>query len=125
MKYISLKAIILFFCLAILSQVFAQQPAKSKSERSTILFDGGWKFHLGNFQMAANPNFDDSNWRNVDLPHDWSIEDIAGTSSPFNPDAIGQTSSAFTVGGIGWYRKSFMIDSVMAGKQIHIQFDGI
>ena len=125
MKYITLKAITFFTCLAILSQVFAQQSVTSKPERSTVLFDEGWKFHLGNFQMASNSNFDDSNWRNVDLPHDWSIEDIAGTSSPFNSDAVGQTSTAFTVGGTAWYRKSFMIDSAATGKKIHIQFDGI
>jgi beta-galactosidase len=123
MKYIRLKSITFFACLTILSQVFAQQAAKP--ERSTILFDDGWKFHLGNFQMAANSNFDDSNWRNIDLPHDWSIEDISETSFPFNQDAIGQTSTAFTVGGTGWYRKTFMVDSVATGKKIHIQFDGI
>jgi beta-galactosidase len=127
MKHVSVQALFFFTCLAFFYQSFAQQPAliKPHAERSTILLDDEWKFYKGNFQMASSPNFDDTDWRNVDLPHDWSIEDIAGTSSPFNPDAPGQTSSAFTVGGTGWYRKSFVIDSTATGKKIHIQFDGI
>ncbi len=120
------KTFTFLLCLTILGQALAQQQvATSKTERSTILFDDGWKFYRGGFQMAANPDFDDSNWRDVDLPHDWSIEDIAGASSPFEPDAVGQTSSAFTVGGVGWYRKFFLLDSAVRRKKIHIQFDGV
>ena len=62
------------------------------------------------------PRTDDSNWRKVDLPHDWSIEDIPGTTSPFTPDAVGQVSSGFTVYGTGWYRKTFIIPAELKGK---------
>jgi len=34
------------------------------------------------------PEYDDSKWRNIDLPHDWGIEDLPGTQSPFDPTAI-------------------------------------
>ena len=44
----------------------------------------------------------------VDLPHDWSIEDFPGTDSPFDTDAISQVSGGFTTGGTGWYRKTFI-----------------
>jgi beta-galactosidase len=127
MKHIRRIAITIFTYLVILLQAFSQELVSLKpgSERTRILFDEAWKFYLGGFQMAANPNFNDSDWRVVDLPHDWSIEDIAQTSSPFDPRAVGQTSSAFTVGGTGWYRKSFMIDNSAAGKKIHVQFDGV
>jgi len=40
------------------------------------LFDEGWRFHRGGAQRAEQPEFDDSRWRVVDLPHDWSIEDL-------------------------------------------------
>ncbi len=53
--------------------------------RSEILFDFGWKFHRGDMEGAELPEFDDASWRSVDLPHDYSIEDIAGTDSPFDP----------------------------------------
>ncbi len=82
------------------SQSISGQPG-------TMLFDFDWKFHRGGAQGAEMPAFDDSNWRKLDLPHDWSIENIPGTNSPFDPDAIGQVSTGFTVGGTGWYRKRF------------------
>src|SRR5271168_4060426 len=41
------------------------------------LFDLGWRFLCGDVAGAENPDFDDSRWRAVDLPHDWSIEDLA------------------------------------------------
>jgi beta-galactosidase len=69
--------------------------------------------------------FDDSAWRLLDLPHDWSIEDLPGTNSPFNPDAISQVNGGFTTGGTGWYRKSFVISGEQSAKQKLIQFDGV
>lgn len=59
------------------------------------------------------------------MPHDWSIEDLPGTKSPFDPNAISQVSGGFTVGGTGWYRKTFTIPAIQKGKRIHIQFDGV
>ena len=91
----------------------------------TELFDADWKFFRGGAQRAEMPEYDDSKWRNVDLPHDWSIEDLPGSQSPFDPTAIGQVSTGFTVGGSGWYRKSFTVPSEQKGKRIHIQFDGV
>ncbi|WP_052273167.1 glycoside hydrolase family 2 TIM barrel-domain containing protein [Flavihumibacter solisilvae] len=89
------------------------------------LFDSGWKFFRGGAQRAEMSDYDDSKWRNVDLPHDWSIEDLPGTNSPFDPTAVGQVSTGFTVGGSGWYRKTFVIPADQKGKRIHIQFDGV
>ena len=51
----------------------------------TDLFDFGWRFYRGGAQSAETPSFDDTSWRTVDLPHDWSIEDLPGTRSPFDP----------------------------------------
>jgi beta-galactosidase len=89
------------------------------------LFDSGWKFHSGGAQGAENPNFDDSNWRTLDLPHDWSIEDLPGKDTPFDRDAISQVSGGFTTGGTGWYRKKFVPGDDMRNKWIVIRFDGI
>src|SRR5438045_7817804 len=103
-----------------------------KSLSQTSLFDADWKFHRGGAQGAESPGFDDSKWRKIDLPHDWSIEDLPtdqvglpAKSSPFDPDAIGQVSTGFTVGGTGWYRKTFLIPAYEKGKRIHIRFDGV
>ena len=93
--------------------------------RRTVLFDDGWRFHRGGAQYAEQPGFDDASWRRIDLPHDWSIEDLPGTASPFDRDAIGQVSTGFTTGGTGWYRKSFNVSDADNGKRVVIRFDGI
>lgn len=95
------------------------------AQKSLTNFDDDWRFHLGAAQGAEQVVFDDLNWRKIDLPHDWSIEDLKGTMSPFNPNAISQVSGGFTTGGTGWYRKSFTMSSQNKGKKIHIQFDGV
>ncbi len=56
--------------------------------QQTILFDGNWKFYRGGVLGGQNIDFNDASWRNIDLPHDWSIEDLPGTNSPFNKDAV-------------------------------------
>jgi beta-galactosidase len=105
--------------------VLTSSLAKGQTSTRTILFDSDWSFHLGGAQGAEAPGFDDSQWRKLDLPHDWSIEDLPGTSSPFNPDAISQVNGGFTTGGTAWYRKSFTLRADQKGKRIVIQFDGV
>src|SRR6185295_18213704 len=91
----------------------------------TTLFDAGWRFHRGGAQRAEVPEFDDSKWRSIDLPHDWSIEDLPGSQSLFDQDAIGQVSTGFTTGGTGWYRKTFTVPGDQKDKHTCIQFDGV
>ena len=109
------KLFFAFFVLFLFTNGFSQ----------TILFDFDWRFHRGGAQRAEIPEFDDSKWRKLDLPHDWSIEDLPGKQSPFDPDAISQVSGGFTVGGSGWYRKTFSIPANQKNKRVHIQFDGV
>jgi len=103
---------------------FGQVSAQSVFSREN-LFDSGWRFYRGGAQGAENPRFDDSQWRTVDLPHDWSIEDLPGTNSPFSINAISQVSGGFTTGGTGWYRKSFTIPENLKGKRFTILFEGV
>jgi len=111
---------ILFVLLLLISTVVSAQ------DNSRVqLFDADWRFHRGGAQGADEPEFDDTKWRKVDLPHDWSIEDLPGTGSPFSPDAISQASGGFTTGGTGWYRKTFTIPAADKGRRIQVQFDGV
>jgi beta-galactosidase len=98
---------------------------KIYSTDRTSLFDSGWKFHRGGAQGAEMKEFDDSSWRIVDLPHDWSIEDLPGTNSPFNRDAVSQVSGGFTTGGTGWYRKTFAVPEQQRDRRIIIEFEGV
>lgn len=95
------------------------------SDTGTSLFDSDWLFHRGGALGADSPDFDDSAWRLTDLPHDWSIENLPGTNSPYHRDAISQINGGFTTGGTGWYRKHFIVPADQNGKCIIIQFDGI
>jgi beta-galactosidase len=95
-------------------------------------FDQGWRFRRGSGTGFEATNFDDSGWRVVDLPHDWSIEDLAPRSNeanakiigPFDSAAEGGLATGFTVGGEGWYRKSFRVNAPAKGR-VEILFEGI
>jgi len=108
----------------ILSFFFIRAAAQTELTRNT-LFDFNWRFHAGGAQGAEEPSFDDSKWRKIDLPHDWSIEDLPGTSSPFNTNAISQVNGGFTTGGTGWYRKSFSVPGESKDKRFIIMFEGV
>jgi len=93
-------------------------------------FDSGWKFKSGNILHADSVVFDDSQWQTVDLPHDWSIEDLpvaAGKKQigPFSEDSEGKGSTGHVKGGIGWYRKTFTLDQSAKNKIVQICFDGV
>jgi beta-galactosidase len=111
----------LFLFFLILDAVLSAQPILPGSN----LLDFNWQFHKGGVQGAENPSFNDDDWRNIDLPHDWSIEDLPGTISPFDRNAISQTSGGFTTGGTGWYRKAFSLPADLPGKRYILYFEGI
>jgi beta-galactosidase len=98
--------------------------ASVKAQR-VQLFDDNWLFWRGAAQGAEDTLLNDADWRKVSLPHDWSIEDLPGTSSPFNKGALSQVSGGFTTGGSGWYRKHFNVPAANKGKRMIIQFDGV
>jgi beta-galactosidase len=93
--------------------------------RTEILFDFGWRFNRGDVENGEASDLDASSWRMVDLPHDWSIEDIPGTDSPIDSNSVGAIDAGYTVGGTGWYRKTFFVPSGLQGKHFNILFEGI
>ena len=98
------------------------EPASASSAanpREIIPLDAGWRFYLGDEAAAKNPAFDDSGWRQLDLPHDWSIE------GPLAPPPQGGGEGGFFRHGIGWYRKSFTLPPDAAAKKIVVEFDGV
>jgi beta-galactosidase len=82
-------------------------------------FDSLWRFSKGDTEGAQAPDFNDSSWRMLNLPHDWSIE------GPFSEDAPAAGTGAYLPTGIGWYRKQFTLPSATRGKRIALQFDGV
>jgi beta-galactosidase len=119
------------------------------SPRERLLLDFGWRFHFGHagdpskdfgfgamgreLQFAkANlhlsvlrSEFDDSNWRSIDLPHDWAVE-LPFQNVPNLAEHGGHPiGREFPETSIGWYRRVFDLPRSDAGKRVSIGFDGI
>lgn len=85
--------------------------------RTVILFNFDWKFHFGEAENAFNTDFNDSEWRTLDIPHDFQFE------QPWDQSAGG--ARGFKAMSTGWYRKSFKADKSWKDKKVLIDFEGI
>lgn len=115
-----------FLLITLLSAGFTGWAQDSRA----ISFDEDWRFEKGATVGAENPFYDDHSWRRLDVPHDWSIEDLTGQKpdsvmGPFTRTSMGKGATGFTEGGVGWYRKRLIIDNRYAGKKWYILFDGV
>lgn len=111
------------FCLiAVLLCLFSCQSGTdsvSPDVRQKVDFNWEWKFVLDDPADAQEIAFDDSNWRVLNLPHDWAVE---GDFSQDNPSGTG---GGALPGGVGWYRKHFTLDEADAQRRIYLDFDGV
>ncbi len=82
-------------------------------------FDPGWRFLKSDAPGAQAPDFADDAWRNVSVPHDWAIE------GPFDEKNPARGAGAFLPGGVGWYRRHFVLPDADANKRVFIDFDGV
>jgi len=82
-----------------------------------VRFNDGWRFLKGEAPRAERPDFPDSSWRKLTLPHDWAIE--GPFDKQFNPETGG-----LPVSGTGWYRKHFTIAASDKGRLVSVEFDG-
>lgn len=101
----------LFFSLlwALLCSIHASADA---------LIDQGWTFHLGDTPEASQPDFDDSGWRRLDLPHDWSVEQSPAKANPMG------NAGGYYAAGIGWYRRVLAIHA-KKGRHYALHFEGV
>jgi beta-galactosidase len=116
----------------------AQNSARAAAPvRERLSLDRGWLFHEGDIPFpliighqasynnakagsssgAASPEYDDSSWKHVNLPHDWAVE------QPFDENA--NIAQGYRQRGIGWYRRHFRLDPADHGKHLEIQLDGV
>src|ERR1039458_2212969 len=109
---------------------------RESSPRLEQPFDAGWLFHRGDLPGAEDAAFNDAGWRVLDVPHDWSIEDLPSATNslpslggtpvgPFSLDSPGGASTGYVVGGTGWYRKHFALGAANAGQLVSVLFDGV
>jgi len=106
-----LPLLCLMSSLAFTDSLYAQQ------NKGSLLFDDEWLFHKGEISHGEKGGAPGTQWRNVQIPHDWSIEE------PFSDEWASAT--AYLPGGIGWYKKSFTAPASWKGKKVFINFDGV
>src|ERR1039458_5541200 len=110
----------IFACLVITWAVAAAAPPVSTTSSSALLwFDRDWHFLKADATGAEQNQFADSEWRKLDLPHDWSIE------GPFAETNKTGGAGAFLPSGVGWYRKHFTLPEKFSGKVVRVEFDGV
>lgn len=106
-------SIVTMMCLTTL--LFAQKPEGATRQKE--LFNFGWKFQAGEVENAQAPDFDDSQWRTLDLPHDFQFE------QPW--DSLARRGRGFKAMGTGWYRKTFEASKSWEGRRVLLDFEGI
>lgn len=111
--HIGTLGLALSFATGLLAQ---SAPVNPDFERR-VSFNQGWKFFKGDATGAEKPDFNDSAWRSVELPHDWAIE------GPFALE-YGPLQGGLPYYGTGWYRKRFTLPAGASAKQYSIEFDG-
>lgn len=107
------------FCVWLAVAGSTLMACEKQSTRSVDSFDNDWKFSLTADSTSISPDFNDADWRTLNLPHDWSIE---GTFDEKNPAGVG---GGALPGGTGWYRKTFVSPDGYSGKKVFVEFDGI
>ncbi len=103
--------------VAALSSASSAQLTIATVDARRQSFNGGWRFYKGSADGAEQPQFDDSKWRAIRLPHDWAIE------GPFDRK-ISPHIGALPSFGTGWYRKTFVLPPSAKGKYFAVEFDG-
>lgn len=109
---------IIFSLVFILATWFVYKT-RDLHPRTDTKIDLNWRFSLGDPEEAFKPNFDDTDWRYVSLPHDWMIEQEV---APGNASGI---AGGYYPGGIGWYRKSLDLSGYEENEQFYLLFEGV
>jgi beta-galactosidase len=99
--------------------IFTTITAAAGSPRVHETLDFGWRFLQGDAPEATNAAFNDSGWRTVDVPHDWSIE------GDFNRTNAMSAASGYLPAGIGWYRRTITAPPAWSGRRVVIEFEGV
>lgn len=102
------KLFLFVFLLTTLSVINGQA-----SERKKYNFNSEWKLQIGDFPKAKNAKFDDSQWKQVTLPH------------AFNEDEAFKVSIEDLTDTISWYRKRFQLPDLKSNQKVFIEFEGV
>lgn len=94
-----------------------KSSANSDSARQVQSLSAGWRFRFGATETGiTDPEFDDSAWESVDLPHTWNR---------LGEYALARSSDANAQQGIGWYRMRLKGPELGRDRSAFLQFDGV
>ena len=142
-----LSLFLLILIIALPRQANAQTH-ETRPEREKLLLDFGWRFHLGDagsaegdFSFGADesfakageaggpavPDFNDSTWQTVNLPHDWAVDlgFVNLKNDAVRDHGYKPVGRLFPKSSIGWYRRSFSVPASDRGKRLAVKFDGV
>jgi beta-galactosidase len=124
-----------------------RDPTAAAPMRERLLLDRGWRFQLGHaddpqrdfgfgqgeefaktggfMRTPSRPDFDDSGWRAVDLPHDWVVELPFENAETLYGQGFKPVGRGYPATSIGWYRRVFDIPADDHGRRLSLEFDGV
>lgn len=117
LKALPFSTCLMLVCIGLLGAFVQASDPDSSRERQN--FDQGWLFLKDDPKGGERVDFDDSEWRQLDLPHDWSVE------GPFEKENPSGASGGYLPCGTGWYRKSFHVPIEAQGRLLSVEFDGV
>jgi beta-galactosidase len=130
---------------ALLARYPALEPTGALPPRERLLFDFGWKFFQGHASDPARDlgfgkgqgdfaksgefwfstqKFDDSKWRDLNLPHDWAVELPFVRDEEQNSHGYKPLGRRYPETSVGWYRRTFDIPKEDSSRRIVVEFDG-
>ncbi len=117
-NFVALKATALCVLTQIITACIATESTHTHGARVELNFNKDWRFAKGSQTNSHTPEFDDSAWQVVRLPHDWAI------AGPYEPRGNPHTGK-LPWQGEGWYRKRFVLPDAWSGKRVYLDFDGV
>jgi beta-galactosidase len=97
----------------------ALSPLLANAGRTTDNFDTDWRFQKSDAPGGELNDFNDAAWRQLNVPHDWSIE------GPFAETNRTGGAGAFLPSGLAWYRKHFTLPENISNQVVRVEFDGV
>jgi beta-galactosidase len=130
----NIKYLLMVLALSLLS-CNKQVDESQNLPRHHITLKEGWTFKKGEFAEAIQPDYDDSDWQKVSVPHDWAIfgpfdkeidKQVIAITQNNETEATEKTgrTGALPYTGEGWYRTTFSIPESDQNKTVILQFEG-
>ncbi|KMT66685.1 glycoside hydrolase family 2 TIM barrel-domain containing protein [Catenovulum maritimum] len=126
-RKIRLKTWVNWLASKFIIYIFTCFTAQASVENIQQEINENWYFHKGDLKLLAATSSENQEklWRKINIPHDWSIENLAASQSPFTPNSIDAYDTGYVVGGIGWYKKNIPLNELAKFESVMLHFGGV